>query len=250
MFSVEERDLVRARLLALAEADPGVDGAAVTGSFAVDGGDRWSDIDVMLGVRGDPAAALERWTELLYGEFGALHHWDLPAGSLVYRVFLLPGGLEVDLGFASGDDFAPRGPAWRTVFGVPGPGREPAPPGPGRLAGLGWHHALHARACVERGRGWQAQYWIGALRDQVIALACVRLGLPWAYAKGAHLLPVEVTGPLEETLARSLDAVELRRALRAAVRAFLAELARTDGELAKRLGTVLDRAGVEEQGQG
>jgi hypothetical protein len=30
------------------------------------------------------------------GEFGALHHWDLPWGSTVFRVFLLPGCLEVE----------------------------------------------------------------------------------------------------------------------------------------------------------
>ncbi len=34
-----------------------------------------------------------------------------------------------------------------------------------------WHHALHARASIGRGRLWQAEYWIGAVRDLVLALA-------------------------------------------------------------------------------
>ncbi|WP_406465840.1 hypothetical protein OH768_30610 [Streptomyces sp. NBC_01622] len=45
----------------------------------------------------------------------------------------------------------------------------------------------------QRDRTWQAAHWINALRDQLIALACLRLDLPTAYSKGAHLLPDEVT---------------------------------------------------------
>ncbi|NEB76493.1 hypothetical protein G3I40_14845 [Streptomyces sp. SID14478] len=243
MFTIEERDRVRTRLLALAEADPDVTGAAVTGSYALDGGDRWSDIDLVLGVRSDVPHTVEHWTGLLYAEFGALHHWDLAAGAMVYRVFLLPGGLEVDLGFAPREEFAPRGPSWRTVFGTPGAAREPSPPEQGQLAGLGWHHALHARACVERGRLWQAEHWIGALRGQVLALACTRLGLPAAYAKGAHLLPDEVTSALTGTLVRSLEEAELRRALRAASDAFVAELAVTEPDLARSLAPLLRESG-------
>lgn len=243
MFTIAERDRVRARLLDLAEADPAVSGAAVTGSFAVDGGDRWSDIDLMFGVRGAVDETLRQWTGTLYAEFGALHHWDLPAGATVYRVFLLPDWLEVDIGFAPWTEFAPHGPSWRTVFGAAGPARASSPPDPGRLAGLAWHHALHAQVCVERGRLWQAQHWVGALRDQVIALACVRLGHPWAYGKGAHLLPDEVVDPLAATLVRSLEAAEVKRALRAATDALEAELSRSDKELAARLTPLLRQLG-------
>src|SRR4051812_49282463 len=99
MFTVEERDRVRRRLLDLAEADDAVVGAAITGSAAVEGGDEWSDVDLAFGIRGELAPALARWTELLYRELGALHHWDLPFGSSIYRVFLLPDSLEVDIAF-------------------------------------------------------------------------------------------------------------------------------------------------------
>jgi hypothetical protein len=117
MFTVEARDRVRERLLELAEADPGVVAAAVTGSLAVGAGDRWSDVDLALAIDGELPAVLERWTGLLVRDFGALHHWDLPWGSTVFRVFLLPGCLEVDLAFTPAAEFGPRGPSWRTVFG-------------------------------------------------------------------------------------------------------------------------------------
>jgi len=100
MFTVRERDRVRARLLALAEADVAISGAAITGSHAADGGDEWSDIDLAIAVRGPLHEALDRWTDWLYRDFDAVHRWDLPAGATVYRVFLLPGSLEADIAFA------------------------------------------------------------------------------------------------------------------------------------------------------
>lgn len=147
MFSVQERDRVRARLLELAEADRAVVAVAITGSHAIGEGDRWSDIDLAFAVDGELAEVLGRWTELLGGEFGALHHWDLPFGSAIYRVFLLPGGLEVDLAFTPAAEFGPRGPAWRTVSGATVRPRPSAPPRRDDLVGLGWHHVLHAPTC-------------------------------------------------------------------------------------------------------
>jgi hypothetical protein len=239
MFSVQERDRVRGRLLELAAADPGVVGAAITGSHATGGGDRWSDIDLAFAIDGELADALGRWTELLCGEFGALHHWDLPFGSTMYRVFLLPGGLEADLAFTPAAEFGPRGPAWRTVFGATVRPAPSAPPRGDDLVGLAWHHVLHARACIERGKPWQAEHWISALRDQVLALACLRLGHPIGYAKGADLLPPEVRASLLPTLVCSLEEAELRRALAAAAAALAAELERTDAGLAARLRPML-----------
>jgi hypothetical protein len=102
--------------------------------------------------------------ELLYQEFAAVHHWDLPSGSAVYRVFLLPGCLEVDVAFTPAADFGPVGPNWRTVFGSSAPPRPVPPQHPDHLAGLAWHHALHAWTSIQRHRWWQAEYWIGAHR--------------------------------------------------------------------------------------
>ncbi|MFJ5220456.1 hypothetical protein ACIP98_37950 [Streptomyces sp. NPDC088354] len=228
MFEAEERERVRERLLALAVADPEVVGAAVTGSEALGAADRWSDLDLAFAVDGERGPVLERWTSTLYEDFSARHHWDLPSGSTLYRVFLLPGWLEVDLAFTPADEFGPLGPAWRTVFGSTVPRPRGEPPGRSHLVGLAWHHALHARTSIERERYWQAEYWISAVRDQVIALACRRLGHPSGYAKAAHLLPGDVTAPLHDTLIRSLDDQELRRALDAVLTALAGELERAD----------------------
>jgi hypothetical protein len=41
MFTAEQRDHVRQRILEVAQADPRVTAAALTGSMAFGGGDRW-----------------------------------------------------------------------------------------------------------------------------------------------------------------------------------------------------------------
>lgn len=240
MFTPEQRDRTRAQLLAHAEADDSITGFAYTGSHATGTGDRWSDTDIVLAVRGDVVEAVGRWTTWIYNEFDARHHWDLNAGgTTVIRVFLLLTWVELDLTFAPESEFGARGPAWRTLFGTPH--AQPQFPEPDRntVIGFAWHHALHARICIERGRNWQAAHWINALRDQLITLACLRLDLPTAYSKGAHLLPDEVSTPLESTLIRSLTNPELRRALTATITATTAELNLSDPQLAARLSPML-----------
>ena len=85
MFTAEERDRVREQLLARAEADSAVVGAAFTGSHATGDGDRWSDTDLVLAVRGELTPVLNGWTRWLYRELGAQHHWDLPMGRGIVR---------------------------------------------------------------------------------------------------------------------------------------------------------------------
>lgn len=239
VFTPEDRERVRSALLARATDDPDVTGAAFTGSHGTGDGDRWSDTDLVLAVRGPLETAVTRWTDWCYDDLGARHHWDLTASSRIIRVFLLPGWLEIDLTFTAEETFGPRGPQWTTVFGETR-SLEPFPePDPRTVTGLIWHHALHARMCVERGHWWQAEHWIGALRTEVIALACVRLGHPTAYSKGAHLLPPNLTGQLEASLVRTLAGPEIRRALRAAAEAAADEIGRSDPGLAKTLRPML-----------
>jgi hypothetical protein len=132
-------------------------------------------------------------------------------------------------------------------FGVAGQaGFTPADPG--QLIGLAWHHVLHARSWIERRRPWQAEYCISGIRDQTLALACLRLGEPAAYAKGADALPAAVTARLEDALVRSLAPEELGRALRAAATGLLAELSRTDPVQAGRLERpIAELAGLVEE---
>jgi predicted nucleotidyltransferase len=240
VFTTAERERVRELLLARAADDPDVAAAAITGSYAVGGGDEWSDIDLAFAIRGELAPALERWTRIVDEEFTTIHHWDLPLGRTVYRVFLLPEWLQLDLAVTPAESFGPRGPNWRTVFGDTLEPTPPPPPSPDEFIGFAWLCARHARVCIDRDLPWQCEWCISGVRDNVLALACLRLGYPTRFARAVDRLPQELTAPLEPTLVRSVERAELRRALAAASVAYADELERTDAALSTTLRPMLE----------
>jgi hypothetical protein len=237
VFTVDDRERVHERVLELATSDPRVVAGAALGSLALGDGDRWSDLDLMFAVADGATVAeiLTDWTATLAAALDAVTLFDLPFRSTVYRVFLLPGCLQLDLSFTPARDFAPAGPNFRLLFGVAGaqlPADAPTPSS--ELFGLAVHHALRARVCVERGRHWQAEYWISAVRDYALALACRHRGLPEHHGRGFDELPAEVLDGFAAALVRSLERGELSRALSAAISVLLAQSAGA-GELAARV---------------
>lgn len=241
MFTTEHRNSVCQRVLAMAQADPRVRAGAFTGSMAVGAEDDRSDIDVAFGIASGISieSVLSDWTEALDQEFGVLHHFDVLFGSSIYRVFLLPSGLEIDVAVTPEAEFGARGPSFRTLFGTPRQIPATPPPNASYLIGLAWHHVLHARASIERHKPWRAEYWISGVRDHTLALACLRLGENAREGRGIDRLPAAVTDPLADTLVHSLDESELRRALAVATTCLLGELGERDPELCARLKPLL-----------
>jgi hypothetical protein len=88
MFSPEDRIRLRDILIATARADERITSAALTGSAALEAEDRWSDIDLALGVADE--ANLSRlvadWTDHLYRDHGAVYHVDVNWGNILFRV--------------------------------------------------------------------------------------------------------------------------------------------------------------------
>lgn len=248
MFTSEQRDQVRHRILELAKTDPRVTGGAFIGSMAFGDGDKWSDIDITFGISNDISleAVLHDWTHIIDHEYNVLDHFDLHSGSSIYRVLLLQTGLEVDVSVTPEEDFGPRGPHFQTIFGTINNQKlqdTPQPDAPS-LIGLCWHHVLHARSSIERNKPWQAEYWISAVRDYTLALACLRFGENPNYARGVDRLPPIVTNALSNALVRSLDEQELRRALTAATMCLISELEEQDPQLCARLSPLLQEFGV------
>jgi hypothetical protein len=131
--------------------------------------------------------------------------------------------LQLDVSLTPAAQFGPGGPRFRLLFGESVERPSARPPEPRELFGLAVHHAVRARFCIERGRLWQAEYWLSALRDHALALACLRRGLEARFGRGFDRLPADVLAGLEPAMARSLEREELLRALAAGIEGLLRE---------------------------
>lgn len=241
MFSPEERACLRSSLLELAHNDQRITGAAITGSGAASREDQWSDVDLAFGVNttANLPSVLSDWTAHMYDQHRALHHLDVMSGAWTYRVFLLPSTLQVDLAFVVDTEFRALAPTFRLMFGKANESRHASPPLPAAIIGLAWLYALHARTCIARRKLWQAEYMISGVRDNALALACIRHGLSSVHGRGIDLLPSAVTAEFQDSLVRQLDINELSRAFRVVIHGLIHEIRNADKELAKRLQEVL-----------
>jgi hypothetical protein len=237
VFTVEQRGALLERVLLLGEHDERVVAGAIVGSLAVDAADRYSDVDLTFAVadRVPVAAVLDDWTTTLVGEDDAVRLVDLERGPTVYRVFLLPEALQLDLSMTPAGAFRPAGPRFRLLFGETAPD-EPAsasphpgdlfigtPSVPADVFGWGVIYALHARACIERGRVRQAEHYVGAVRDHALSLACFREGVIPVQARGYDDLSASTLARFEGTRIGSIEPEALRAASAAAVDALLRE---------------------------
>jgi hypothetical protein len=118
------------------------------------------------------------------------------------------------------------------VFGQTAPG-EPetvtgdlfisTPAVAGDIFGWGVIYALHARACIERSRGWQGEHYVGAVRDHALSLACLREGQPAMQARNYDDLSAETLARFDHAHVGAIERESLRAALAASVRALLDE---------------------------
>jgi len=241
MFTPQQREDLRSELLDRAAKDQRISGAAITGSAADSREDRWSDIDLAFGVQyaGELQKVLSDWTAHMYDRHQALDHLDVHAGAWMYRVFLLPNTLQVDLAFVPAAEFRALAPSFRLICGEAKEPQHVQPPSAATLIGFSWLYALHARSCIARGNLWQAEYMISGVRDNALALACVRHGLPAIHGRGMDQLPQEVKFRFEDSLVLQFDAAELSRCFRVAMDGLLSEIRFADATLAGRLERAL-----------
>jgi hypothetical protein len=238
VFTVEQRDALRDHVLQLAEEDERVIAGAAVGSLAVDGGDRFSDLDLMFGIADHIPVmeVLDDWTRTLIADRDAVHLADLERGPTIYRVFLLPNALQFDLSMTPEAEFRPGGPRFRLLFGETAAGDSevsapriagklfiPTPSVPHDLFGWGVIYALHARACIERGRVWQAEHYVGAVRDHALSFACLQQGVTAVQARGYDDLAAETLGRFEHAHVGATEPRALRAALGASVSALMHE---------------------------
>lgn len=237
MFTVAERAKIQEALLHKASEDTEVVAAALVGSGATGRQDEWSDIDLMLRLAEEATIAdvATNWTKWLYETANVTHHLDIQAQGALYRVFLLPSSLQIDISFWPNKEFRATQPGFKLVFGTTNPPTKLPEVDPNQVAGMGWLYALHARSAIARGRRWQAVMMLDGIRDQIITLACLRHDKNPHQGRGADQLPPEVLTQLAKTRAANVEAEELRRANKESITMLLAEIAHHNPTLAHRL---------------
>lgn len=239
-FTVDSRAALRDELIEWAHDDVDVVGAALVGSAARGAEDEWSDIDLVLSIAigADPDAVAGRWTQRLAAARPVADTLDVRTGEgVLYRVFLLADSLQVDVSFWPSALFRATEAGFRLLFGAAQEPTSAPDTDARRVIGMAWLYALHARSAIARGRHWQAVMMLDHLRDQIIALASVRLDLNPHHGREADRLPGDLTARLAVARARSLEPEELRRANAAHIEVLLDEVARVDEALATRLST-------------
>jgi hypothetical protein len=191
----------------------------------MDAGDRWADLDLTFGVADSVPLreVLEEWTRKIRAEFEGVSLFDVPSGPTIYRVFLLPGCLQFDLSLTPASQFGALGPKFRLLFGEAVEKPFAQDQSAQELFGYAVHHVLRARFCIERGRYWQAEYWLSATRDYALSLACRRRDLPASYGRGFDDLPPDVHDAFRHAFAASLERNELLRALEQVIDGLLRE---------------------------
>jgi hypothetical protein len=236
LFTTEDRGRVRSRLEEMGRSDSRLVSGALIGATA-SGGDRWSDLDLTFGLAPGVklGEVLDDWTARLEKEFDAIPLFDLPHMSTVYRVFLFPGNLQVDLSFTPGAEFGALGPRFKLLWGNTIKRDQAPPPSPKHVFGLAVHHLVRARICMERDRPWQAEYWISAARDQALTLACIHRGLNPTYGRGFDDLPANILEESKSSLVRSTNRESLLTALHQTINLLL-----TNSEDVREIATKLE----------
>jgi predicted nucleotidyltransferase len=244
MFTESTRQATLERAVALLSEDQRLEAVLLTGSLGRGQGDRWSDIDLDAVVSDgvDVEAVVADWEAAVYREWPVAHHYATEFGATRVRGFLLRDALLLDLAFTPIGDLAVWAPVQvlvdRTgrateIAKSPAP-LTPTPDWRGE-AGFAAHDVLHACVAANRGRSWQALYFLQRIRNRTLALASERLGFDSDDLVRADDLPADELRPLEATLVPKLERDALLTATEQATRAFLDELRRHDAALAEQL---------------
>jgi hypothetical protein len=241
IFTPEGRERLRDELVAAAQQDANLCGAAHTGSAAAARLDRWSDIDLALCVK--PTASYDQviaeWTTRLYQHHEAVAHMDVMRGTTLFRVFLLKNTLQVDIAFWRKEDFAAIGPNFRLIFGESNPGRPAPQVSRMTVIDMAWLYALHVRSSLARGRVLQTDYILSGMRNHVFELMCLRCGVVSQQGRGLDDLPAAEREAAAACVPQSLKPSDLKRAFENTMTVLLQETRYTDAELEARLSSPL-----------
>lgn len=239
-FSLCYREEIRKAILERAKEDKRIVSAAIIGSYAKGTVDRWSDIDLTFGVAEDYVIeeVVRNWTEYINGNLKGIDLLDTYRGSTIYRIFILPGNLQVDLSFSPEKEFGPLNKDFVLLYGKQYD--KPQPPNQSVDNLFGWiiHHLIRTIYCLERNRLWQAEYWLSEARNYMLKIACIERGLNPDHGRGFDDLPEEILTYAHDSYIQEVRREEMLLSIKRIVAA-LPKVLVGSKELLKKYNTVL-----------
>ena len=214
-YSIEDRRSIQVFLIEKARSDPRISDAALVGSESVGKSDRWSDIDLTFGVSDniDLKELMADWSAVLEKEFRTEQLFDLVYEQSVYRVFLTPECLQIDLSFTPTSYFGAITENFKLIFGKEKERAKKKLPEAQIVYGYFVLYTLKSRSALERGRLWQSLGFLEAGREQLLKLACLKYQLNPFDGRGYDDLPDHLKAEVAQGLVADLNVNFLMNAL-------------------------------------
>lgn len=223
MYSKEFRSNVQDVIIDLAKRDKRITDCAVVGSEAISQNDDWSDIDLTFGVSDDVdiTVILSDWNCIMAKQFDAHVLFDLPHRQSIYRVYLLPNALQVDLSFTPTKYFGALTKKFKLIYGnvkrqeiVPIPEYK-------TIYGYAVLYALKTRCALERMKVWQSYYYLGKYREYIMQLKCIEVNVDSKDGRGYGDLPTSFLTDIQQSLTSKMDTDSIRDSLSKLTKVFL-----------------------------
>lgn len=225
MYTKAYRNKVQNLIISFAEADERITDCAIVGSESIGENDQWSDIDLTFGVDNEVEIPniLSDWNRLMSKHFGANALFDLGYKESIYRVYLLPNVLQVDLSFTPTKHFGALTKKFKLVFGKEKKRRFTALPQPKTIYGYAVLYALKTRCSLERGKPWQAHHYLEKFKDYILMLKCLSDNLIPFEGRGYDKLSNSFLKKIQSSLITSPSHQEIKKSLQILIAILISE---------------------------
>ncbi|WP_405207230.1 hypothetical protein [Aquimarina sp. LLG6339-5] len=230
MYSIKERIEVQELIIDFAKSNSKIIDCAIVGSESVGNNDQWSDIDLTFGYedKADIENILREWSKMMLERFSANILFDISFGESIYRVFLLPNALQVDLSFTPSEYFGAITNRFKLIFGKQKEKEFKSLPEINDIVGYAILFALKTRTSIERKNYWQAEYYLSKSRENVMVLKCLKENLNPFDGRGFDELPVDFLLQIQNALIIELNRPNLQNGLKTLTQILIEELSSID----------------------
>ncbi|GAA0725756.1 hypothetical protein GCM10009430_31900 [Aquimarina litoralis] len=230
MYSKKDRIKVEKQIIDFAKLDSNIIDCAIVGSKSVGNDDKWSDIDLAFGyeIDADINQILRYWSKIMFESFGANKLFDMSYKESLYRVFLLPNALQVDLSFTPSDHFGAITDNFKLIFGNQRKREFKSLPEINSIAGYTILFALKTRTSIEREKYWQAQYYLTKCRENTMILKCLKENLNSFDGRSFDELTPSFLNQIQNTMINEPNKRNLENALKSMIHILIKELSTVD----------------------